>query len=96
MLGKTSLPLISLSKVQNLHSLEDNMAPKNIISQSSKKTIQSTSQGSTTASTASGGVMTRSMIKITAATAIEQSIVTMIQNLGSKVSKESIKSLQMF
>ena len=64
------------------------MAPKNAITQSSRKAVRSASQVSTTASAASGGVMTRSMTKA----AGEQSIVAVpsqshkIQNLGSKVS----------
>ena len=68
------------------------MAPKNAINQSSRKAIRSASQGSTTASAASGGVMTRSMTKAATTIIGEQSIVAApsqshkIQNLGSKVS----------
>ena len=64
------------------------MAPKNTITRSSRKAVRSASQGSTTASAASGGVMTRSMTKV----AGEHSIVAApsqshkIQNLSSKVS----------
>ena len=64
------------------------MAPKNATTKSSRKAVRSASQVSTTASAASGGVMTRSMTKA----AGEQLIVAApsqshkIQNLGSKVS----------
>ena len=44
------LPLISFSKPQTPHSLEDNMASENTITQPSRKAIRSTSQASTTTS----------------------------------------------
>ena len=69
-----SLPLISFSKPRTLHSFEDDMAPKNAIPQPSRKAVRSTSQGSTTASVTSGGVMTRSMAKAAAVIAIKQSV----------------------
>ena len=69
-----SLPLISFSKPQTLHSLEDNMTPKTALSQPSRKAVRSTSQESTTASVTTSGVMTRSMAKAAAVIAIKQSV----------------------
>jgi len=57
-----------------MRSFEDGMAPKNAIPQSSRKIVQSASQGLTTASVASGGVMTRSITKAITAITGEQSI----------------------
>jgi len=68
------------------------MEPKNTVPQPLRKVTQSTSQGSTAASAASGDVVTRSMAKAAAITAIEQLVVTVpsqsckIQNFISKVS----------
>ena len=64
------------------------MAPKNVIPQSSRKVIQSTSQRSTTTSVGSSGVMTRNMTKADAAMAMKHTAVTVkaqsckITNLG--------------
>ena len=68
--GPLYLSSISPSE-QVLHSLKKEMAPKNVILQSSKnETIRSTSEGSTKASIAFGNqgtrVMTRSMTKAAA------------------------------
>ena len=52
------------------------MAPKTAISQPSRKAVRSTSQGSTTASVTSSGVMTRSMAKAATVIAIKQSVGT--------------------
>ena len=71
-----SLPLISFFKSQTLHFPEDDMAPKNAIPQLSRRAVRSTSQGSTTASITSSGVMTRSMAKATAVIAMKQSVRT--------------------
>ena len=62
-------------KSTNFIFLQDDMAPTNTVSQASRKAIQSTSQGSTMVSTASGGVMTRIMAKAVAIIAIGQSVV---------------------
>ena len=68
------------------------MALKNVVPQSSRKATRSTSQGSTAASAASGGVITRSMAKAAAITSIEQLVVTVpsqsqkTQIFSSKVS----------
>ena len=69
-----SLPLISFSKPQALHFPEDDMAPKNANPQLSRKVVRSTSQGSTTSSIISSGVMTRSIAKAAAVIAMKQSI----------------------
>ena len=52
------------------------MASKNAAVQSSRKSTRSTSQGSTAVSSASGGVMTRSIAKVAASFAREQAIGT--------------------
>ena len=70
------LPLISFPKPQTLHSLKDDMTPKAPIPQPSRKVIWSVSQGSTTASITSSGVITRSMVKATAMIAIKQLVGT--------------------
>jgi len=51
------------------------MTPKNTVSQSLMKVIRYTYQGSTTTSTASGGVMTRSMAQVVATIVIGQLVV---------------------
>jgi len=86
------MPLISFPNIQTLYSSKSIVAPKNGVPQSSRKATRSTSQGSTAASTASGGVVARSIAKAAAITAIEQPVVTVpsnshkIQNFNSKVS----------
>jgi len=72
------MPLISFSKIQALHLFEDNMALKNVITQSLRKDVRSASQGSSTASATSGGVMTRSMTKDAIVVTGEQSIVPVL------------------
>ena len=57
------------------------MASKNLIVQSSRKAIRSTSQGSTAVNVASGGVMTRSITKAAASSAKEQAIVIVTSKL---------------
>jgi len=92
MLGRTSPPFISFSKIQTLHSLEDNIAPSKAITQFSRKAVRSASQGSTIASIASSYVMTRSMTKAATVITGQQSIMATpsqshkIQNLGFMVS----------
>jgi len=88
-----SLPLISFSKVQTLHSFKDNIVPKNTIIQSLSKAVWSASQRSTTASAASDSVMTRNMTKAVATAITEDQLIMAapsqshkIQNIGSKVS----------
>ena len=73
-LVRPSLPFISFSKPRTLHFFEDDIAPKTVIPQPSRKAFRSTSQVSTTASVTSSGVMTRSMVKAAAVNAIKQSI----------------------
>jgi len=63
-----------------INSFEEDMAPKNVIIQSSKKeNIGSTSKGSAKASIASGSrstrVMTRSMIKVAAFVTLKEQVV---------------------
>jgi len=87
--GGISLPLISFSKIQNLHSFEDNVAPKNALK---KKTIESTSEGSAKASIPSNNrstrAMTRSMTKAADSITLKQQAVAptlqsrKIQNFG--------------
>jgi len=52
------------------------MAPKNAIPQLLRRAVRSASQGSTTASITSSGVMTRSMAKVAAVIAMKQSVGT--------------------
>ena len=54
------------------------MSPKNAISQALRKTIQPTFQGSTIASAASVGSMTRSMAKAVATIAMGQLVVIVL------------------
>jgi len=71
--------------------LKNDIAPKNVIPQSSRKSTQSISQGSATISATSGGVVTISMAKVVAVTIIEQLVVPVllqsckIQNFSPKV-----------
>jgi len=76
MLGGTFLSLITFSKIPTTNSFEDGMAPENVVAQSLRKTVRSSSQRSTTTSVASGRVMARSIAKAATTFAREQAIVT--------------------
>ena len=78
LLDETSLPLIFFPELRTMYAFEDDMAPKNVVPQSSGKAVRSISKESTIASATSSKVMIRNMVKANMSITLKKQVVALI------------------